>query len=212
MSVGTSMRMQNAAVTVLAVSSGGGHWLQLCRVAEAFEGTRLITACTVDGPAMPTIVHRHHRLRDATRWNRWGLLVLGQQVARLTLRERPDVVVTTGAAPGLWALLWGRMIGARTVWIDSLANVEQLSAAGRLARWVATDWWTQWPHLAAPPDPQSAADHANSQGTDGADSLPGHRTWHPVGPSSRERRARSLGRILGPRARARSPQYRGAVW
>ena len=205
-----SMRMHQAAVTVLALSSGGGHWLQLCRVAEAFEGTRLITACTADGPAMPATVQRHHRLRDATRWNRWGLLVLGLQVARLTLRERPDVVVTTGAAPGLWALLWGRMIGARTVWIDSLANVERLSAAGRLARWVATDWWTQWPHLAEPPDPQSTDDRANAQGTVGADSLSAHRTSRPLGHSFSERRAWPLGRIISPRSR--SPQYRGAVW
>lgn len=139
-------------VTVLAVSSGGGHWLQLCRVAAAWEAARVVTACTAEGPAMPGVVARHYRLRDATRWNRWALMVLGLQVGRLMLRERPDVVVTTGAAPGLWALLWGRVVGARTVWIDSLANVQQLSAAGRMARWVATDWWTQWPHLAADAD------------------------------------------------------------
>ena len=141
-------------VTVLVLSSGGGHWLQLCRLAAAWQTERVVTACTAPGPAMPCPVLRHHRLRDATRWNRWGLLVLGVQVGRLMLIERPDVVVTTGAAPGLWALLWGRAMGARTVWIDSLANVQQLSSAGRLARWVATDWWTQWPHLAQDPGVQ----------------------------------------------------------
>ena len=146
------MKASPKPVTVLALSSGGGHWLQLSRLAAAWDGARVVTACTVQGPPMPGRVVRHYRLRDATRWNRWGLLVLGFQVGRLTLLERPDVVVTTGAAPGLWALLWGRVVGARTVWIDSLANVQQLSAAGRLARWVATDWWTQWSHLAADPD------------------------------------------------------------
>lgn len=143
-------------VTVLALSSGGGHWLQLCRLAAAWQTERVVTACTAEGPPMPCPVLRYHRLRDATRWNRWGLLVLGAQVGRLMLLERPDVVVTTGAAPGLWALLWGRAMGARTVWIDSLANVQQLSGAGRLARWVATDWWTQWPHLARDPDVTSS--------------------------------------------------------
>ncbi len=138
-------------VRVLALSSGGGHWLQLARLAEAFVGQDLVTACTAQGPALKVPVRRHVALRDATRWDRWALLVQAIQVARLVLQERPDVVVTTGAAPGLWGLLWGRCIGARTVWVDSLANVRQLSGCGRVARWLAHDWWTQWPHLAEPP-------------------------------------------------------------
>lgn len=132
---------------VLAVSSGGGHWLQLCRLAPAWQGQAVVTACTADGPAMPVRVMRHHRLPDATRWDRLGLLKLAARVGRLVLQERPDVIVTTGAAPGLFALAWGRLIGARTVWVDSLANVERLSGAGRCARWVAHEWLTQWPHL-----------------------------------------------------------------
>ena len=135
-------------VRVLAVSSGGGHWLQLCRLAPAWSGERLVTACSAEGPPMPAAVLRHHRLRDATRWDRWGLLLLTLQVAWMVLRERPQLVVTTGAAPGLITLVWSRLLGAHTVWIDSLANVRELSAAGRLARWVAHDWLTQWPHLA----------------------------------------------------------------
>lgn len=145
------VKVQHARVRVVALSSGGGHWLQLGRLAEAFEGQDLITACTAPGPALKVPVRRHVALRDATRWDRWALLVQAFQVARLVLQEQPDVVVTTGAAPGLWGLLWGRCVGAHTVWIDSLANVHQLSGGGRVARWLAHDWWTQWPHLAEPP-------------------------------------------------------------
>jgi hypothetical protein len=34
------------------------------------------------------------------------------------------------------------------VWIDSIANVEQLSLSGKLAARVAGRTYTQWPHLA----------------------------------------------------------------
>lgn len=132
---------------VLALSSGGGHWVQLCRVAPAWRDVDLITACTAEGAPMPAQVRRHHRLPDATRWDRWALLKLTLQVGRLVLRERPHLIVTTGAAPGLLALAWGRLIGAHTVWIDSLANVRNLSASGRAARWIAHECLTQWPHL-----------------------------------------------------------------
>ena len=151
MGLGTAVMDGNKRLTVLVIASGGGHWLQLCRLAPAWQGCRVVSACTADAPEMPGRVVGHRRLRDATRWDRWGVAVLGLQVARLMVQWRPDVVVTTGALPGLWAVFWGRCLGARTVWIDSLANVQQLSGSGRLAGFIAHEWWTQWPHLGASP-------------------------------------------------------------
>lgn len=141
------MRSDQRPVTVLAVSSGGGHWLQLCRLAPSWQGCRVVTACTADSPPMPGSTERHVRLQDATRWNLRSLWTLGPQLLRLILDVRPDVIVTTGALPGLVALLLGRLVGARTIWIDSLANVQRISGSGRLAGFIAHEWWTQWPHL-----------------------------------------------------------------
>jgi hypothetical protein len=62
-------------------------------------------------------------------------------------KVRPHVVVTTGAAPGLVAIGVGKLFGAKTVWIDSLANSEVLSLSGRIAEKYADLWLTQWPHL-----------------------------------------------------------------
>ncbi len=64
------------------------------------------------------------------------------------LKFRPRVVISTGALPGLAALMLGRMLGARTIWIDSLANVEGMSMSGRYARRFADHWITQWPAVA----------------------------------------------------------------
>ena len=69
-------------------------------------------------------------------------------------RVRPDAVITTGAAPGYFALRLGRLFGARTIWIDSMANAEELSLSGQKARRHADLWLTQWEHLAKPDGPQ----------------------------------------------------------
>ena len=63
----------------------------------------------------------------------------------------PGVVVSTGAAPGYLAIRFARMLGARTVWIDSIANVEELSMSGRDGQRDADLCLTQWPHLAGGP-------------------------------------------------------------
>ena len=73
-------------------------------------------------------------------------------MAWILLRTRPDVVVTTGAAPGYFALRLGGLLGARTIWIDSIANVEELSLAGQKAGQTCDLWLTQWEHLAKPAD------------------------------------------------------------
>lgn len=49
----------------------------------------------------------------------------------IVLLHRPDIVISTGAAPGFFALLFGKLLGARTIWIDSIANAEQLSVSGQ---------------------------------------------------------------------------------
>ncbi len=71
----------------------------------------------------------------------------------LVRQQRPEVIVSTGSAPGFFAILAGRLCGARTLWIDSVANAEELSMSGRFSRHVAHQCWTQWEHLAKPGGP-----------------------------------------------------------
>lgn len=141
---------------MLAVSSGGGHWIELLRLRRAFEG------CTVHFVTVQAGYQRDigqapfHTVRDATAWNPAGLALLALQIAVLVLRVRPAIVVSTGAAPGLFAVVMGRLMGSRTIWVDSLANVEELSKAGRLAGRFADLWLTQWANLARPEGPEYA--------------------------------------------------------
>lgn len=133
---------------LLAVASAGGHWVQLKRMTPAFEGHQVLWISTAQGLAAKVSPGRFRAVRDASMWDKRGLLVMAFQVGWQVLRYRPHVVVTTGAAPGFFAILFGRLLGARTIWIDSIANGDELSLAGRKARRWATHWLTQWPELA----------------------------------------------------------------
>lgn len=139
---------------VLAVASGGGHWVQLLRLRPAFEHCDVEYASVAPGYAAEVPGHCFHLLPDATRWDRWVLVVLALRLLWLLLRRRPDIVLTTGAAPGLLAIAAGRLFGARTVWIDSIANVEEMSLSGLQARRVSSLWLTQWEHLARTDGPR----------------------------------------------------------
>jgi UDP-N-acetylglucosamine:LPS N-acetylglucosamine transferase len=134
---------------ILAVASSGGHWTQLRRLRPAFEGQDIAYLTTDPNHRAEVHPARFYSVGDASRSNKRALLCCGLAILWVLIRERPTVVVSTGAAPGYLALRCAKLLGARTVWIDSLANVDELSLSGRLASTKVDLCLTQWQHLAS---------------------------------------------------------------
>lgn len=139
---------------VLAIASGGGHWQQLMRLRPVFEGHHAIylttdAAYSVDVPDREIFV-----VTDANRDHPFKLIRSAIEVLVRIVRVRPDVVISTGAAPGLFGVIFGRLVGARTIWVDSIANAEEVSLSGRIALRFAHLVLTQWAHLATDAGPR----------------------------------------------------------
>ena len=145
---------------VLVVASGGGHWVQLSRTFAALAGHDVACVSTIDGyrysiaAAHPT--WRYYQVRDANAREKWALLKMAGQIARILWKERPHVVISTGAAPGYTAVRMGKWLGAQTIWLDSAANFEKLSLSGQHIGADADLWLTQWERLARPGGPSFA--------------------------------------------------------
>lgn len=138
---------------VLAISSGGGHWIQLLRLRPAFEGCDVTYATDRKGYRTDVGDVNFQVIRSANRWNKFDLVRSAFGIIWLLIRVRPDVVVTTGAAPGYFAARFGKWLGARVVWVDSVANAQELSLSGKKAGVFVHLWLTQWPHLACEDGP-----------------------------------------------------------
>lgn len=146
--------MAKKPTRVLAISSGGGHWVQLLRLRPAFEGCR-VTYVTVRKSYRTDVPNERFRtINDATRWDKIGLVRMALKLMWIMLTERPKVVISTGAAPGFFAIRLGKLMRARTIWLDSIANVEKISMTGELVGPYAGLWLTQWPHLASAKGPR----------------------------------------------------------
>lgn len=145
------MSRSGKAKRVMMVASGGGHWVELMRMTPAVEGCSLSFVTVQHDYRYQTerfAGSRYYVVFDVTRWNKIRWIQTAAQLVLILIRERPDVIISTGALPGFFALRLGRLLGARTVWVDSIANVEELSKSGQKIGAHASLWLTQWEHLA----------------------------------------------------------------
>jgi UDP-N-acetylglucosamine:LPS N-acetylglucosamine transferase len=133
---------------ILAVSSSGGHWVEMLRLRPAFEGHDIAWVTTTRKYRHDVEGSRFYAVLDATRWNKFRMPLMVAQIFLIFLRERPDIVVSTGAAPGYFALRLGKWFGTRCLWLESMANIHEFSLSTRLARPYADLCLTQWPHMA----------------------------------------------------------------
>lgn len=148
------MSQKHGKLKVLAISSSGGHWEQLMLVVGCFAGDDIVYANTLDGLAQKSGVSPAYLVMDCNRDRVMDNLRCASQVFSIIRKEKPDVIISTGAAPGIIALMIGKLMGARTIWLDSVANSERLSLSGKMAGRIADLWLTQWAHLATKNGPQ----------------------------------------------------------
>src|SRR5690606_5484673 len=71
---------------ILAVSSSGGHWSELLRLAPALEGHQVTWVTTSPGYRDTAPPGEFFHVRDASMWNKKAMLVLLGQIAKIVAR------------------------------------------------------------------------------------------------------------------------------
>ncbi len=155
---GSGVKKGRRGRRVLAIASGGGHWAELARLLPAFSDARVTFASTHKGYAADVEGYPYRVIPDASRDDKFGVAWCMLRIAFLLLWVRPSVVITTGAAPGYLAARMAKMLGAKVCWVDSIANVEELSMSGQMIGKHADLWLTQWQHLSSSASEASPTD------------------------------------------------------
>ncbi len=135
-------------VKILAVASSGGHWMQLLRITKALENIfEICYVSTLSDRENSVKGQRFYMISDFSRTDAVKTVPVFVQALKIVRGENPDVIITTGAAPGLVMVFIGWLFRKKTVWIDSLANVRRLSLSGRIASLFVSRIYTQWEGL-----------------------------------------------------------------
>lgn len=130
------------------VASGGGHLTELMRLSESWKQYENFFITTV--PVVRDNLQTSGNIYIVGECNRQHLIKVFKvflKCVRIALKERPNIVISTGAAAGCMMCFLAKFNGARIIWIDSITNVEHISLSGRMVRYIADLFLVQWPEL-----------------------------------------------------------------
>lgn len=129
------------------VGSSGGHLAQLLVLRPWWENHDRFWV-TFDKPdARSALVgERSHWCHFPTNRNLPNLLRNTWLAVKVLRRERPDVIVSTGAAVAVPFFLVGKLLfRCRTVYIEVVDRVDHPTLTGRLVRPLTDRFLVQWP-------------------------------------------------------------------
>ena len=129
----------------LMVCSSGGHLAQLVALRPWWSTfrTRWVTFPTADAIDLladeDVVAAAYPTTRNLPNLVRNALLA-----ARMLLRERPDVIVSTGAAVAVPFFVLGRLLGVPTVYLEVFDRLDTPTLTGRLCQPFADRMLVQW--------------------------------------------------------------------
>lgn len=131
-------------------ASAGGHLSQLLSLSPVWGGYEVI--CVSTGRMVKEkleTIGKTYIVGECNREHPIQTMGVLFKCLRIIVKERPDVVFSTGAAAGFLMCFLGKLFGAKVIWMDSIANASKLSMSGRMIRPFADIILSQWPDVAA---------------------------------------------------------------
>lgn len=130
---------------VLLVGSSGGHLAQLLTLKPWWEG-RDRAWVTFRSPHALSLLEGEQvdfAFHPTTR-NVPNLIRNFAVAARVLLRRRPDLVVSTGAAVAIPFFVIAKVLGIKTVYIEVYDRIDSRTVSGRICRPLSSAFMVQW--------------------------------------------------------------------
>ena len=134
---------------ICLVCSSGGHFLQLYSLKDVWGANDRFW---VTFPGNDT----NYFLKNETVYHAYfptnrSLKNLVRNIfiaIKILKKEKPDVIISTGAGIAVPLIYLGRLFSIRTFYIESMTRVKDLSLSGKLIYPVVNHLLVQWPELA----------------------------------------------------------------
>lgn len=140
--------MSKSKKKIAFIASSGGHFTQIMMLKPLMDEYDHIIITEKTDIGMGTA--ENEKIYYIPQINRKDSLI-GLKMIRngfsslyIFLKEKPDVVISTGVLATIPFCLLSKMFGARLIYIESFAKVKSPTKTGRLMYKYADDFFVQW--------------------------------------------------------------------
>ena len=127
--------------------SHGGHLTETLQILDAFAGHNIFFATYHSAREAEVRAIAPAYFTDNIGLSVWRMLRAFGWAWSILRRERPDVIISLGAEIALPFFYLGKLLGIKTLFIESWCRVHNLSLTGKLVYLVVDVFWVQWPQL-----------------------------------------------------------------
>ena len=134
-----------ASCRICLVSSGGGHLTELLALRRAYQARDhfFVLNRRIDLPQelQGRTFFICHSERD------WRFFLNLWEAWQILRRERPSVILSTGAGPAVPFALVGKCLGIKNVFVECSTQIVRPSLTGRIMYYLADRFYYQWESL-----------------------------------------------------------------
>lgn len=124
--------------------SHGGHLTEILQLMDAFKGYDIFFI-TYEGARSKELSPKYtiQNLEDSP----IKFMMCLPIVFRILIKEKPDMIISTGSEIAIPVFYVGRLLGIKTMFIESLCRIKEPSLTGRIIYPVSSVFLVQWKEL-----------------------------------------------------------------
>lgn len=127
------------------VCNMGGHLTEMLFLIDAFKEHDFFFI-TYNDPRIKQIKYKKYILEDIG-FNLWKMVVAFFVILKILIKEKPNIVISTGSEIAIPAFVLAKIMGIKTIYIESWCRVKNKSGTGRFLYYIADIFLVQWPDL-----------------------------------------------------------------
>lgn len=140
--------MSDKKIKVCLVGSSGGHLDHLYILKPFWEGKERFWATfdkedarsQLKGETIYPVYYPSNRSIKA-------LIINTHRAIKILRKERPDVIISAGAAPAVPFFYIGKMMGAKLIYIETFDRINKASLSGKLCYKISDLFIVQWEQM-----------------------------------------------------------------
>jgi len=130
---------------ICIVSSCGGHLTEVRALKPAYDQHEHFYVLNDRIFLPPDMQDKTYYIRHSER--DWVLLLNLLEAWRILRKEKPTLILSTGAGPVVPFALVGKLLGVKSVFVETFARVTRPSLTGRIMYRLADRFFYQWKAL-----------------------------------------------------------------